>query len=199
MDDDSLIEISLKIADCYSMLGEHDAALSGYTWCCESSRAKVKAPSPPITIADDSDDPDPAATAENRRALLGMSLHALAGHLERCGNHSAAVEALEEALDVARTVPTGRETRIVDCHARLAAALAGGGDREAAVCHAETAATLSRQLGAEASPYIHLANLAILSVDNPRRRDMLDEALALAESCGNASAQQHIQSLLACA
>jgi tetratricopeptide (TPR) repeat protein len=197
MDDDSLIEISLKIADCYSMLGEHPVALSGYRWCCETSRAKVGASGPPGTPSDSDKVAEAVAEAENRRALLGMSLHGLAGHLERVGDPAAAIEPLLEALDVARTIPSGRDPRLVDCHARLAAASAAAGQIERAVESATLAADLAKKVGAESSPYIHLANLAVLSGDNPRRQSFLLEALAAARGAENEPAIAHIEALLA--
>lgn len=124
-------------ADCYSMLGAHSEALAGYTWCCETARAKVhehvgdtaNRVKAALVVGNssrdskiDSDGGDErcsvAADAENRRALLGMCLHGLAGHLERTGSPGAAIAPLREALGVAMMIETGHDLRIVDCYAR---------------------------------------------------------------------------------
>lgn len=123
------------------MLGAHSEALAGYTWCCETARVKVhegaghaaqgveaglgvgnSSKDGKIDSGDGENDGDGgsgvADDAENRRALLGMCLHGLAGHLERAGSPGAAIAPLREALDVAMTIETGHDLRVVDCYAR---------------------------------------------------------------------------------
>lgn len=79
---------------------------------------------------------------------------------------------------------------------RLAAALYAAGESEEATRYAEMAVTQAVQVGADATPYVHMANLAVIGRQGDDRRKMLAEALRGAEAAADTDAVAQIETMM---
>jgi len=79
---------------------------------------------------------------------------------------------------------------------RLAAAFYAAGDDENARRHAAMAAELADRAGADAAPYVHLVNVAVIGSTHDSRNAMLAKALRGARDAGDSHAVSYIEELL---
>ena len=79
---------------------------------------------------------------------------------------------------------------------RLAAALYAASESEEATRYAGMAVSQAVQVGADAAPYVHIANLAMIGRQGDARRKMLADALRGAEDAADKDAVAHIEMMM---
>ena len=135
----SIVELSLKLAECHARKGDRESARAGIVWAVSTAQENAEA-------ASSGDDLDPAAR-ENAVALHGMSLDALAMFLSEGGMHEAAAQAYAKTIPVIESLPAELQgSRLAAAHSKICFELTcAGAAPGVALQHAADAVRLAEE------------------------------------------------------
>lgn len=190
-DDNAVIEISIKTADCFDRLDRPTEATAGFSWCVGVARLKAD------TLAADGTD---RAALLNSYGMLGLALHGHANHFAKRSLFERALPSCLEALAVAMAVtaidgPTGAPL-VVNSHELLASVCHTAGDADAAVHHAREALRIAVETNVP-TLYVVQANTAtILGLRHTEAGELLQLALVGATASADSEAVEYITSLI---
>lgn len=190
-DDNAVIEISIKTADCFDRLDRPTEAMAGFSWCVGVARLKAEA-----LAADGAD----RAALLNSYGMLGLALQGHANHFVKRSLFERALPSCLEALNVALAVtaidgPTGAPL-VVNSHELLASVCNTAGDADAAVFHAREALRIAVEANVP-KLYVVQTNLAtILGLRHTEAGELLQLALVGATASADREAAEHIMSLI---
>ncbi|NXC01927.1 TTC19 protein, partial [Orthonyx spaldingii] len=192
-DDNTILEMSLKLASIYAAQKQHKLAVAGYQFCILTLEEK---------IAKQKDLPEDELSAEekaNTQLLLGMSLDSYARYLLNINELPAAQKMYEKALQISNDVQGETHPQSVVLLNDLATVLDAQGHYEEALARVRRAAELAR-VTQHPEEHMVLSNLAAILMhkeDFLQAKQVYKEALKQAQQKGDAASVQHIQEELA--
>eukprot|EP00062_Callorhinchus_milii_P024822 gi/632985143/ref/XP_007909512.1/ PREDICTED: tetratricopeptide repeat protein 19, mitochondrial isoform X1 [Callorhinchus milii] len=190
LDDNALVEMSLKLASIYATQKQHELATQGYRWCIDTLEEKLhKQASEPL----------PAEVVVDTQLLLGLCLDSFARYLIDKQQLKLAQSMYERALAISQAVQGERHPQTVLLMNDLAAVLDMTGQQELAFQCVSTALQLARETE---HPHEHillnnLAGILLHRGDYTGAKRVYGQALRQAEEKQDKEAIQHIHEGLA--
>ncbi|XP_059826212.1 tetratricopeptide repeat protein 19, mitochondrial-like [Hypanus sabinus] len=188
-DDNSLIEISLKLCNIYATTDRHHLAVEGYKWCIETLEEKVQheeaVPEEALSVEE----------RENTRLLLAMAQDSCARYLLSQGQLELATTMYQKALTIAQDVHGETHPQAVVLLSDLATVLDMKGCYDQAYEYISRASSLARETG-HTDEHRILSNMARILVhagNYTEARKVYEEALKQAKLKGDELVMQHIQ------
>ncbi|XP_070245664.1 tetratricopeptide repeat protein 19, mitochondrial isoform X5 [Bos mutus] len=193
LEDNAIIEISLKLATIYAAQSRQELALAGYEFCISTLEEKIERErelSEDVLSADDK---------ANTQLLLGMCLDTYARYLLFSQQPSQAQRMYEKALRISEEILGERHPQTIVLLNDLATTLDTQGRTDEACVHAQRASDLARQVE---HPELHvlLSNLAAVLTRRElyaQAEETYREALRQAELKRDEASVQHIREELA--
>ncbi|XP_027375255.1 tetratricopeptide repeat protein 19, mitochondrial isoform X3 [Bos indicus x Bos taurus] len=193
LEDNAIIEISLKLATIYAAQSRQELALAGYEFCISTLEEKIERErelSEDVLSADDK---------ANTQLLLGMCLDTYARYLLFSQQPSQAQRMYEKALRISEEILGERHPQTIVLLNDLATTLDTQGRTDEACVHAQRASDLARQVE---HPELHvlLSNLAAVLTHRElyaQAEETYREALRQAELKRDEASVQHIREELA--
>ncbi|XP_059834099.1 tetratricopeptide repeat protein 19, mitochondrial-like isoform X2 [Hypanus sabinus] len=187
-DDNSLIEISLKLCNIYATTDRHHLAVEGYKWCIETLEEKVQHEEavPEEALSEE---------RENTRLLLAMAQDSCARYLLSQGQLELAITMYQKALTIAQDVHGETHPQAVVLLSDLATVLDMKGCYDQAYEYISRASSLARETG-HTDEHRILSNMARILVhagNYTEARKVYEEALKQAKLKGDELVIQHIQ------
>lgn len=189
MDDNAVIEMSLKLASIYAEQNQHELAVHGFEFCIESLESKV----------------EKQKTAENEvlseeerantRLLLGMCLDSYARYLLAKHQLEAAENMYKKSLQISQEVQGESHPQTVVLMNDLATVLDLLGRHNDAYEYVKHALELARQTS---HPELHvvlnnMAGIVLHQGHFSQAEQLYQEALSMAKSKGDADTMQQVQ------
>ncbi|POI28923.1 hypothetical protein CIB84_007328 [Bambusicola thoracicus] len=193
LDDNAILEMSLKLASIYAAQKQHKLALAGYEFCILTLEEKI------AKQKDLPEDVLPAEEKANTRLLLGMSLDSYARYLLDINQLSVAQKMYEKALQISNDVQGETHPQTVVLMNDLATVLDAQGHYDEAYSHVKRAAELAK-VTQHPEEHMVLNNLAAILMhrkDFLQAKQVYKEALKQAEQKGDADSVRHIREELA--
>ncbi|XP_032354797.1 tetratricopeptide repeat protein 19, mitochondrial isoform X5 [Camelus ferus] len=193
LEDNVIIEISLKLASIYAAQNRQDLALAGYEFCISTLEEKIG------REKESAEDVLSVEEKADTQLLLGMCLDACARYLLLSERPSRAQRMYERALQISEEILGERHPQTIVLMSDLATTLDAQGRFDEACVHAQRASDLARQME---HPELHvlLSNLAAVLMHREQyaqARELYQEALKRAELRRDELSAQHIREELA--
>ncbi|XP_066455622.1 tetratricopeptide repeat protein 19, mitochondrial isoform X3 [Eleutherodactylus coqui] len=176
-DDNSFIEISLKMASIYASLNQKDLAVAGFQFCIMSLDEKIK------KQKDLSEEILTAEERTNTRLLLGLSLDSYARYLVANSQLLHAQTMYEKALEICREEQGELHPQTVTLLSDLAAVLEAQGRFDEAYTYIKQAFDLAQKTE-HPNQHVILGNMAMILLHQEHLVDaerIFKEALTKAE------------------
>ncbi|KAG9486033.1 hypothetical protein GDO78_008889 [Eleutherodactylus coqui] len=176
-DDNSFIEISLKMASIYASLNQKDLAVAGFQFCIMSLDEKIK------KQKDLSEEILTAEERTNTRLLLGLSLDSYARYLVANSQLLHAQTMYEKALEICREEQGELHPQTVTLLSDLAAVLEAQGRFDEAYTYIKQAYDLAQKTE-HPNQHVILGNMAMILLHQEHLVDaerIFKEALTKAE------------------
>ncbi|XP_044139696.1 tetratricopeptide repeat protein 19, mitochondrial [Bufo gargarizans] len=176
-DDNSFIEISLKLASIYAALNQKDLALEGFQFCIINLNEKIER---------EKDLPEEILTAEektNTRLLLGLSLDSYARYLVANSQILHAQTMYERALQICKEEQGELHPQTVNLLSDLATVLEAQGRFDEAYTYIKQAHEIAEKTE-HPNQHVILGNMAMILLHQENLVDaekLFNEALAKAE------------------
>ena len=178
--DNSMVEISLKLAMIYAMMGKNKEAEIGYKFCLETQQKKV----------------DEAAfmekeEEENAVALLGMVVNSYARFLMVQYRLKEAEQYLHQAIELCQRVYTDQHAQVAVLYNDLATVCSTKGDNDAAKEYFTKAVDIGEAVQSEELP-TYLVNCGALAMemgDLDKAKEFCHRSLKLAKKFSNKEAE----------
>ncbi|XP_042527998.1 tetratricopeptide repeat protein 19, mitochondrial [Dipodomys spectabilis] len=192
-EDNTIIEISLKLASIYAAQNRQEFALAGYEFCISTLEKKIEREK---KLTEDIISVEEKA---NTRLLLGMCLDSCARYLLFSKQPSQAQRMYEKALQISQEIQGERHPQTIVLMSDLATALDAQGHFDEAYLYMQRASDLAREIN---HPELHmvLSNLAAILMHRERytqAKEIYQEALKQAELKRDEVSVQHIREELA--
>nr|XP_038942823.1 tetratricopeptide repeat protein 19, mitochondrial isoform X2 [Rattus norvegicus] len=192
LEDNAIVEISLKLANIYAAQNKQEFALAGYEFCISTLEGKIEREK---ELAEDIMSEERA----NTYLLLGMCLDSCARYLLFSKQLSQAQRMYEKALQICQEIQGERHPQTIVLMSDLATALDAQGHFDDAYIYMQRASDLAREIN---HPELHmvLSNLAAILIHRERytqAKEIYQEALKQAELKRDEFSVQHIREELA--
>ncbi|KAM4794840.1 tetratricopeptide repeat protein 19, mitochondrial isoform 1-T1 [Rhinophrynus dorsalis] len=187
-DDNSFIEISLKLASIYASQNKKELALAGYQFCIMSLEEKIEKQKElsEMTVSEE---------IFNTTLLLGLSLDSYARYLLANAEFSQAQSMYEKALNICRVEQGELHPQTVTLMNDLATALDAQGRFDEAFIYVTQASDLARKIE-HSDQHVVLSNLAVILMHKEHFSEaerIFKEALQQSEKKGDFDTVRYIQ------
>eukprot|EP00040_Diaphanoeca_grandis_P010918 m.55935 g.55935 ORF g.55935 m.55935 type:complete len:379 (+) comp22157_c0_seq1:91-1227(+) len=176
METEPMIEVSLKVADCYANNGQHTEARAGFLWCVATARQNLKNGGK----EEQKEEAENLDKRKNSLALCGMACDALAKHMLDAADDldiQGAIELRKEALEIAIKIDPDNTTQVATAHSNVSTAYYTAGDLEHAREHASSALEMASKSADKSHLHVFQTNLALLETDETTSMALLSLAL----------------------